>query len=76
VLRIAVNQSRNREVRGRACMALVKLLEAREVIALSHAYDEGGKPVLPPLIAKRIDAIEKVASAYADTTMVTQRSPA
>jgi thiol-disulfide isomerase/thioredoxin len=55
LLRIAVNQSRNREVRGRACMALVKLLEAREVIALSHAYDEGGKPVLPPLIAKKID---------------------
>jgi thiol-disulfide isomerase/thioredoxin len=55
LLRIAVNQSRNREIRGRACMALAKLLGARKTIAQSHAYHEGGKSPLPPLVAKRID---------------------
>jgi thiol-disulfide isomerase/thioredoxin len=54
-LRIAMDKSRNREVRGRACMALAKLLSTKRLIALSHAYDEGGKSPLPPLIAKRID---------------------
>jgi hypothetical protein len=54
-LRIAVDNSRNREVRGRACVALGRLLSAKRVIALSRAYDEGGKSPLPPLIAKRID---------------------
>jgi thiol-disulfide isomerase/thioredoxin len=55
LLRIVLNKSRNREVRGRACMALAKLLNAKKIVALSHAYDEGGKSPLPPLIAKRID---------------------
>jgi thiol-disulfide isomerase/thioredoxin len=54
-LRVASDKSRNREVRGRACMALAKLLSAKKIIALSLAYDEGGKSPLPPLIAKRID---------------------
>jgi thiol-disulfide isomerase/thioredoxin len=54
-LRVASDKSRNHEVRGRACMALAKLLSAKKIIALSHAYDEGGKSPLPPLIAKRID---------------------
>jgi thiol-disulfide isomerase/thioredoxin len=55
LLRIVLNKSRNREVRGRACMALAKLLNWKKIVALSHAYDEGGKSPLPPLIAKRID---------------------
>jgi thiol-disulfide isomerase/thioredoxin len=55
LLRIASNRSRNGEVRARACIALAKLLNARKTIALSHAYDEGGRSPLPPLIAKRID---------------------
>jgi thiol-disulfide isomerase/thioredoxin len=55
LLRIVLNKSRNREVRGRACMALAKLLNTKKIVALSHAYDEGGKSPLPPLIAKRID---------------------
>ena len=55
-LRIAVDKSRNREVRGRACMALARLLSAKRTIALSHTYDEGANSPLPPLIAKRIDA--------------------
>jgi thiol-disulfide isomerase/thioredoxin len=54
-LRIAIVKSRNREVRGRAYMALGRLLRAKRIVALSHAYDEGGKSPLPPLIAKRID---------------------
>jgi thiol-disulfide isomerase/thioredoxin len=54
-LRIAMVKSRNREVRGRAYMALGRLLRAKRIVALSHAYDEGGKSPLLPHIAKRID---------------------
>jgi thiol-disulfide isomerase/thioredoxin len=54
-LRVVSDRSRNREIRARACVALAKLLSAKKIIALSRAYDEGGKSPLPPLIAKRID---------------------
>ena len=50
-----MDKSRNREVSGRACVTLAKLLTTKRIIALSHVYDEGGKSPLPPLIARRID---------------------
>jgi thiol-disulfide isomerase/thioredoxin len=54
-LRIVMDKSRNRDVRGRACAVLAKLLVSKRSKAQNHWFEEGTKSPLPPLVTKRID---------------------